>query len=218
MASLNSITDQTVRHIRKTAETPPRVSVLDVIGAITGLDSSNSSTVYARLREQFPEIATRISIVKFPGRGQRDTPVVAEADQSMITALLTSPTARLITAGLFTGGPGSKRRRVLADDLYVMRYSTCSRSVKIGRSKDAEKRRRALQTCQNFFVEIVALFPERGHLEHLVHAKLHDKQSHDGAGTEWFYATIDEALDTIRQVILECNTNPSTPEPTSVLD
>ena len=29
MASLNSITDQTVRHIRKTAETPPRVSVLD---------------------------------------------------------------------------------------------------------------------------------------------------------------------------------------------
>ena len=131
----------------------------------------------------------------------------------MITALLPSPTARLIKAGLFTGGPGSKRRRVLADDLYVMRYSTCSRSVKIGRSKNPERRRQSLQASQNF-VEIVALFPERGHLEHLVHAKLHDKQSHDGAGTEWFYATIDEALDTIRQVILECNTNPSTPEPT----
>ena len=104
MASLSQLSDGAVRGIRKTAEDPPRVSVLDVISAVTGLDSSNSATVYGRLREQFPEIATRISIIKFPGRGQRDTPVVAEADQSMITALLTSPTARLITAGLFTGG------------------------------------------------------------------------------------------------------------------
>ena len=131
----------------------------------------------------------------------------------------------LITSGVCTEEPDPKRR-VLTDDLYVMRcstcprsvkigrYSTCSRSVKIGRSKDPEKRRRALQAAQNFFVEIVALFPKVGHLEYLVHAKLHDKRSHDGAGTEWFYATSDEALDTIRQVILECNTNPSTPEPT----
>ena len=132
----------------------------------------------------------------------------------MIMALLPSPAVRRITAGLCTGEPDPKRRRVLTDDLYVMRYSTCSRSVKIGRSKSPEKRRQSLQACQNFFVEIVALFPKRGHLEHLVHAKLHDERSHDGAGTEWFYATSDEALDTIRQVILECNTNPSTPEPT----
>ena len=132
----------------------------------------------------------------------------------MITALLASPAARRITAGLCTGEPDPKRRRVLTDDLYVMRYSTCPRSVKIGRSKDPEKRRRGLQSSQNFFVEIVALFPKVGHLEHIVHAKLHDKRSHDGAGIEWFYATIDEALDTIRQAILECNTNPSTSEPT----
>ena len=133
----------------------------------------------------------------------------------MITALLASPAeARRITAGLCPREPGTKRRRTLADDLYVMRYSTCSRSVKIGRSDNPEKRRRGLQSSQNFFIEIVARFPERGHLEQLVHAKLHDKRSHDGAGREWFYVTIDEALDTIRQVILECNTNPSTPEPT----
>ena len=43
MASLSELTDGAVRGIRKTAEDPPRVSVLDVIGAITGLDSSNSS-------------------------------------------------------------------------------------------------------------------------------------------------------------------------------
>ena len=95
--------------------------------------------------------------------------------------------------------------RLLTLGQNVMRYSTCSRSVKIGRSNNPEKRRQSLQSCQNFFVEIVAVFIKRGHLEHLVHAKLHDKQSHDGAGTKWFNVTSDEALDTIRQVILECN-------------
>ena len=55
MASLSELTEGAVRGIRKTAEDPPRVSVLDVIGAITGLDSNNSSNYYHRLTEQFPE-------------------------------------------------------------------------------------------------------------------------------------------------------------------
>ena len=194
-----AITDSSTRNVRKTAENPPRVSVLVVIGLVTGYSPTVCSHTLINLQQNFPEISTIASIVKFPGRGQRGTPVVTEADQSMILALLTSPVARRITAGLYTGEPDPKRRRVLTDDLYVMRYSTCSRSVKIGRSKDPEKRRRGLQSAQNFFVEIVALFPKMGHLEHRVHARLHDRRSTDGAGTEWFYATIDEALDAIRQ-------------------
>ena len=51
MMSLSSLTSDSVRHIRKTAEDPPRVSVLDVISAVTGLDTNNSSNVYTRLRE-----------------------------------------------------------------------------------------------------------------------------------------------------------------------
>ena len=59
MASLSQLTaDGVARGIRKTAETPPRVSVIDVISAVTALDSSNASTVYTRLREQFPEVGT----------------------------------------------------------------------------------------------------------------------------------------------------------------
>ena len=75
MASLSQLTEGAVRGIRKTAEDPPRVSVLDVIGAITDLDSSNCSNYYRRLTEQFPEVSRFCSNFKFPGRGQRDTPV-----------------------------------------------------------------------------------------------------------------------------------------------
>ena len=58
MASLSELTDGAVRGTRKTAEDPPRVSVLDVISAVTGLDTNNATNVYTRLREQSPEVAT----------------------------------------------------------------------------------------------------------------------------------------------------------------
>ena len=66
MMALSSLTSDSVRHIRKTTESPPRISIIDVIAAVTGLDSGNSSTVYARLREQFPEVTTTSSLFKFP--------------------------------------------------------------------------------------------------------------------------------------------------------
>lgn len=53
MVSLTELTEGALHGIRKTAEDPPKVSVLDVIAAVTG-DASNCSTVYTRLREQFP--------------------------------------------------------------------------------------------------------------------------------------------------------------------
>ena len=74
MASLSSLTDGSVRQIRKTAEDPPRVSVLDVIGVITGLDSISASTTWERLKTQFPEVGTECPYFKFSGRGQRETP------------------------------------------------------------------------------------------------------------------------------------------------
>ena len=45
MASLSQLSDGAMRGCRKTSEDPPRVSVLDVISAVTGLDSSNASNV-----------------------------------------------------------------------------------------------------------------------------------------------------------------------------
>ena len=64
------------------------MSVLDVIGAITGLDSSNSAQYLSRLREQFPEVGTYCSLFKFPGRGQRDTPITGAEGVVKIVMLL----------------------------------------------------------------------------------------------------------------------------------
>ena len=79
------ITLASLVHIRKTSETPPRVSVLDVIGAITGKNSEDSSKAYRRLIERFPEVGTVGPDFKFAGQGQRATPV---ADARGITEII----------------------------------------------------------------------------------------------------------------------------------
>ena len=93
MVSLLGLTSDSVRQIRKTAEDPPRVSVLDVIAAVTGLDSGNSSTAYTRLKEQYPEVTATSSLFKFPGRGQRDTPITCVKGAVIIVMLLPGRTA-----------------------------------------------------------------------------------------------------------------------------
>ena len=67
-ATLCFLTECSLRSIRKTDEDPPRISSLDVITAMTGLDSSNASTVYGRLKERFPEVGTDCADFKFTGK------------------------------------------------------------------------------------------------------------------------------------------------------
>ena len=62
--------------IRMTNETPPRISIIDVATAITGKTHHDAAQDYRRLLNQYPEVGTNCSNLKFPGRGQRDTPVV----------------------------------------------------------------------------------------------------------------------------------------------
>ena len=61
--------------IRKTDETPPRVSVIDVIMAITRKTHHDAAQDFRRLSDQYPEVGTNCSHLKFKGRGQRDTAV-----------------------------------------------------------------------------------------------------------------------------------------------
>jgi hypothetical protein len=62
--------------IRKTAEDPPRVSVYDVISAVVG-ESANPRQTFARLRKEHSAVvAGWDNLHKFPGSGQRPTPVV----------------------------------------------------------------------------------------------------------------------------------------------
>jgi hypothetical protein len=74
MASLATL-GEGLRQIRKTAEDPPRISVLDVIRVITGQELRHCWMVFDRLQQQFPEVSTTCGNFKFAGQGQRDTPV-----------------------------------------------------------------------------------------------------------------------------------------------
>ena len=83
MPSFSTLNEQALRQIRKTAVYPPRVSVYDVINAIT--EQSNPRIIWDRLCTGFPEVVTYCNSFKCPGRGQQDTPV---ADARGITEII----------------------------------------------------------------------------------------------------------------------------------
>ena len=61
----------TVR-IRRTDEVPPRVSIIDVVAAITSHSQSNSALTFARLKEEYPDVVVNCSEARFPdARGRR---------------------------------------------------------------------------------------------------------------------------------------------------
>ena len=61
--------------IWKTDENPARVSVIDVIAAITGKSHDHASKHFRRIAERHDEVRTNCPDFRFRGRGQRDTPV-----------------------------------------------------------------------------------------------------------------------------------------------
>ena len=89
MMSLLELTDNSVRQrVRKTAEDPPRVSVYDVIGVITGQSQTARSVIYKRLVDNFPEATTQCCTFRFPGKGQQPPPVTDARGIVTITMLL----------------------------------------------------------------------------------------------------------------------------------
>ena len=73
------------------------------------------------------------------------------------------------------------------DDLYIMRYVGILQDVlKIGRSANPEKRHKGLEAGHNFRLELLAIFPGKGHLEQAVHKRLEERRSTRGTGIEWF--------------------------------
>ena len=72
-----------------------------------------------------------------------------------------------------------------------MRNTRLPGELKIGRSKDARERKQQLQASQNFWIEVLAVFPQMGHLERAVHAKLQHFRMSGVPGTEWFACDLD---------------------------
>lgn len=73
--NLTTVTDDSVQQIRKTDESPPRVSIYDVLGLITGYAPNNCVNLWQRLGRYYPEVTALSSTFKFSGRGQNFTPV-----------------------------------------------------------------------------------------------------------------------------------------------
>ena len=80
-------------HIRKTKELPPRVSIYDVIAAVTGLTGNHAGKAYRDLAMRYSEVHSIGVNFRFPGRGQRDTPVCEVRGIVEIIMLLSGHTA-----------------------------------------------------------------------------------------------------------------------------
>ena len=63
--------------IRRTDKTPPQASIYDVISAVTGLNGNHAGKAYRDLTARYPEVHSVGVNFRFPGRGQRDTPVAS---------------------------------------------------------------------------------------------------------------------------------------------
>ena len=72
---LAALLSREILRIRKTDETPPRVSIIDVVMAVTGGSQHDAARSLRRLSDQYPEVGPNWPHLKFKGRGQRDTPV-----------------------------------------------------------------------------------------------------------------------------------------------
>jgi hypothetical protein len=66
---------ESVCQIRRTDTVPSRISVIDVVEAITGQVKSNAGKTLERIKESHPEVYPNWINFRFPGRGQRETPI-----------------------------------------------------------------------------------------------------------------------------------------------
>ena len=192
MRLFEEILDLARDNIRRTPD--GRCSIDDVMKYAMDASHGHRCNTHRRVREQFslpvPDRAT------FPGQGSHSVPVATADEIDRLLVLL--PIARPI------GRPRTRRlarQNTLGDSLYVMRTSFDAEDVKIGRSGDVLGRAAALESGQNFRVEVLVAFPGKGHLETSVHTFLNSHRSHLGAGREWFAIPATEAAGVVARAL-----------------
>ena len=190
------IDSETLVGVRRTAE--DTFSIYDVIQNVSGQTPTGCKQLWDRLVSSYPDGLFSFTSYKFEGQGQKETPVCSLEVMQQICRLLPGKDAAYRGAGL---QPPSKSKP--ADSLCIMQYSTNRSAVKIGRSQDVNKRKHSLEAGHNFYIEVAATFPEKGHMEGVSHKRLEAKRSKIGAGVEWFDVSVVEALKCITEVLLE---------------
>lgn len=101
------------KRIRATPGTPSRVSVFDVIAAATGNDTgtTNPHQKWRNLQSAHPELKTQdVTYHKFPGRGQRMTPVAGEETAKWIAR-------RVLCAARLPLGDKKRKLAAMGDDM-----------------------------------------------------------------------------------------------------
>ena len=74
-SQLATLLEKAVVQIRKTDRNPLQASIYDVISAVTSLNSNHAGKAYRDLTARYPEVHSVGVNFRFPGRGQRNTPV-----------------------------------------------------------------------------------------------------------------------------------------------
>ena len=75
--------------IRKTNETPPSISLIDVIAAVKGVSTDTARTDLSRVMMTNPHLKNRLQHHQFAGQRQRATPVANETDcKEILLAIL----------------------------------------------------------------------------------------------------------------------------------
>lgn len=151
------------------------------------IDLSNFKVVDGEAVESLADI--KCYLCQFPGQREKKTVALTLDGCVRLKEILPRSPRRL--------------RRKVRDHLYIMQYSFDKETVKIGRSNNVETRRKQLESCHNFRMEVVSVYRQKGHLEKYIHWKLREKQSRSGVGKEWFCLTSGEAVNVIRSILIQ---------------
>ena len=73
---LSALLGRGIKQFRITDEKPPRISVIDVAVAVTAHGANYASEAVRILCRSYPEVHEKIVDFKFPGKGQRKTPII----------------------------------------------------------------------------------------------------------------------------------------------
>ena len=93
---------------------------------------------------------------------------------------------------------GTKQAPEKKDSLYILGCSMMPGILKVGRSADPQARAKEIQASQPYFAQLVAVFPQKGHIEAVVHARL-AKRRVEAPGREWFHAPLSEVLQIVSE-------------------
>ena len=183
-----------------------KVSATDMIMVVKKCTRNNASKILRTLQEEerIPVLESVIFGGASKSHGGNRLPEAAADAHELQLVLWALPGVRVSLQNSATIVEVRANSKALGrlDDLYVMQYDFDDTRVKIGRSRDVEKRKRSLEASQDFQVVIRRVFHGKGPHEVVIHRALRKFRSKRGPGKEWFRLSSQEAERRISKTLL----------------